>query len=146
MIFDEPPEIWDHHGNEEYEKKITYTETIQLVPEQKYWIKLDVLRNDLGDSGEEVSAIEINGQDFGKCKPDGGDYDCTFFNCKNELITNQIATQDGRLQVAITFQGHSHDCDCDKSTWRCKKEGVDQSLSPIVAAARITLSPFGKKE
>ena len=149
MILAEPPQVWDEYGQAENEKRTTYTDTIQIVPRQKYWMKFEVLRNDMNDAEEKVSRIEINGQDFGECDPPGPDYDCTFFNCAPEIVKNQIVSEDGKLQVKITFQGHSHDCDCDKSTWKCEPEANDPlqrdpKLFPIVAAARITLTPMGK--
>ena len=156
MILAEPPQVWDEFGltgswdpQAENEKRTTYTDTIQIVPRQKYWMKFEVLRNDMNDADEKVSRIEINGQDFGDCDPPGPDYDCTFFNCAPEIVKNQIASEDGKLQVKITFQGHSHDCDCDKSTWKCEPEANDPlqrdpKLFPIVVAARITLTPMGK--
>ena len=155
MILAEPPQVWDEFGltgswdpQAENEKRATYTDTIQIVPRQKYWMKFEVLRNDMHDAEEKVSRIEINGHDFGECDPPGPDYDCTFFNCAPEIVKNHITSEDGKLQVKITFQGHSHDCDCDKTTWKCEQEANDPlqrdpKLFPIVAAARMTLTPMG---
>ena len=57
------------------------TGTITVQPGLKYAVNVEILRNDLGDWGEEVSYITLDGTSIGGCKPDGGDYDCTFFNC-----------------------------------------------------------------
>ena len=141
VIYDEDPLVIDYESPE----RTIYTDTIKLVPQQKYWLKLEVLQSDLGHSGEKVSGIEINGQDFGECSPTGGDHDCTFFNCAPQLLSNQIISENGRLQLKLTYQGHSKDCDCDKQTWRCKEENIDKTLTPMVAAARITLTPMSKK-
>ena len=141
VIYDEGSRVVDYEAPE----RTIYTDTIKVAPEQKYWIKFEVLQSDLGDSDEKVSEIEINGQRFGECNPNGGDHDCTFFNCAPQLLSNEIVSENGRLQLKITYQGHSRDCDCDKHTWRCKKEDTEKSLTPMTAAARITLTPMSKK-
>ena len=131
--------------NSEAPDRSMYGTTLQVIPQQKYWIKLEVLQNDLADSDEKVSRIEIDGKNIGECNPTGGDFDCTFFNCAPDLLSNQISSENGRLKVKLTYQGHSKDCDCDKQTWRCKRENLDNSLTPMVAVARITLTPMGKE-
>ena len=64
--------------------------SITVRPGVKYTVDVEVLRNDLGGSGERVEDIllrpdqGIQGADqvsIGGCNPDGGDQDCTFFNC-----------------------------------------------------------------
>lgn len=158
MIYADPPigselPIWDQKQWTEHGKiwsagpeKAAYTDTIQVVPRQRYWMKLEVLRSDLSDSDEKVSGIEIDGESFGECNPDGGDQDCTFFDCAPHLLTNEIVSEDRRLQVKLTFQKHSKDCICDKSTWNCKSDAEkDPTKAPILAAARITLTPLGKQ-
>ena len=139
VIYDDPPQAQYNNPDK------IYADTLQLVPHQKYWIKLEVLQSDLSDSDEKVSRIEIDGKNFGECNPTGSDRDCTFYDCAPHLLSNQISSEKGRLKVKLTFQGHSKDCDCDKQTWRCKKENEDKSLTPMAAAVRITLTPMGKQ-
>ena len=57
------------------------TGTLTVQPGLKYVVNVEILRNDLGDWGEEVSDITLDGTSIGGCNPDGGDHDCTFFNC-----------------------------------------------------------------
>ena len=156
MIYAEPPigselPIWDQKEWSEHGKvwsagpeKAAYTDTIQVVPRQSYLMKLEVLQSDLSDSDEKVSGIEINGESLGECNPDGGDQDCTFFDCAQHLLTNEIVSEDSSLQVKLTFQKHSKDCNCNKRTWNCKSDAEkDPTKASILAAARITLTPLG---
>jgi len=75
---------------------------------------------------------------LGHCKPDGGDYDCTFFDCKKTL---DFTSESTKLDVEMTFTGHSWDCDCDEKTWACSKEKVVAGRTAMQAVARLTLSP-----
>ena len=126
----------------------TYTEKINVVPQIKYYIKLEVLMNDLGASNEKVSDIVFNGISIGECNPDCGimtepecDYACIFYDCTPFLTSNTISSATESLDVKLTYQGHSKDCDCNTSTWQCQIEDTDPRLTPILALARITLTP-----
>ena len=122
--------------------KSTYESHIKVEPDVDYYMKIEVLRNDLGDSGERVSKITIDGVNVGDCDPDGGDYDCTFFDCQDSLEYQIISSMNGSLSVGFTYEGHSWDCDCDKETWICSKENTISGRSPMTAVARITLTPY----
>ena len=120
----------------------TYESIINVVPNLDYNVKVEVLRNDLGSYGEKVSKISFDGVVFGDCNPDGGDYDCTFFDCKDSIQKLPLSSNTGYILVALTYQGHSCDCDCDKETWTCSRENQIATRTPMTAVARITLSPI----
>ena len=118
-----------------------YESTINVVPNVDYNVKIEVLRNDLGEEYEKVSEIAIDGVVIGDCNPDGDDYDCTFFDCQDSIQNSTITSETGSILVALTYQNHSWDCDCDKETWACSKENENPTWTPMTAVARITLSP-----
>ena len=120
----------------------TYESTINVAPNMDYDVRIEVLRNDLGSSDERVSKITFDGVTIGDCNPDGGDYDCTFFNCQNTIQNDLVSYETGSIRVALTYQGHSWDCDCDKETWDCSQENQVPTRTPMTAAARITLTPI----
>merc|ERR1719203_1306131 len=91
------------------------TGTISVLPGAVYTVQLEVLRNDLQSSSERVVDVTLDGRSIGGCNPDGGDYDCTFFNCPIPATT--VQSQTGTIQVSMQYTGHSWDCDCDTSTW-----------------------------
>ena len=121
---------------------IEYTDDIKVQPGIDYSVKVEVLRNDLGSSDEKVSRIALNGREMGYCNPDGGDMDCTFFDCSTTLLYKHISSPSGLLVAALRYQGHSRDCDCDKGTWQCAKEDTKAGFSPMLAVAKITLTPL----
>ena len=124
------------------ESTATYEDVLKVYPGIDYSVKVEVLRNDLGSSSEKVSRIALNGRTIGDCNPNGGDYDCTFFDCSLTLSTKQISSSDGSIVASLTFQGHSRDCDCDKETWECAKEDTKTGFAPMLAVAKITLTPL----
>ena len=129
--------------------KGTYSESIDVVPNMKYEIRFEVLLNDLGGANEKVSGIEFNGKSLGECNPrcegmtaSECDYACTFYDCTPYLNSKVATSGTETIKVDVEFKGHSRDCDCDKNTWECKKENTDPNLSPMVAVARVTLTPM----
>ena len=122
--------------------KSTYESTINVAPNLDYDVRIEVLRNDLGENDERVSKITFDGVTIGDCNPDGSDYDCTFFDCRDTIQNAQVSSETGSIRVALTYQGHSWDCDCDKETWDCSPENQVSSRTPMTAAARITLIPI----
>ena len=122
-----------------------YTARVHIFPNVKYRIKVEVLRNDLGSSGEKVRDIIFNGQSVGECNPPGGDYDCDFYDCTSKLTASEIVFSKGLVDIELKYVGHSRDCDCDKSTWECSQENTVTGRTPMVAAARVTLTRTGKK-
>ena len=67
------------------------TGNITVQPGLKYAVNVEILRNDLGSWSERVTDITLDGTSIGGCNPDGGDHDCTFFNCP---ISTTVVSQD----------------------------------------------------
>ena len=128
-----------------WNEKATYEDVLNVYPGIDYSVKVEVLRNDLGSSSEKVSKIALNGHKIGDCNPDGGDYDCTFFDCSQTLSSKSISSTTGSIDISLTYQGHSWDCDCNKETWQCAKENTIIGFTPMVAVARITFAPIKGK-
>ena len=78
--------------------------TITVQPGVMYSVNVEILRCDLGGAGEKVQDITLDGRSIGECNPDGGDYDCTFFNCP---ISANVVSQTGIIAVNMDFTGHS---------------------------------------
>jgi hypothetical protein len=58
------------------------TGTLSLVAGTQYSLTFEILRNDLGQSSEKVTDVLVAGNSIGgECNPDGGDQDCTFYQC-----------------------------------------------------------------
>ena len=118
--------------------------SIKVTKGVTYSLKVEVLRNDLGDSNEKVASITVDGREVGKkdgaaCNPDGGDSDCTFFDCEAQLSENLVVTANSStIKVALDFKEHSWACDCDKKTWKCSKKGSKKG-GEMEAVARVTL-------
>ena len=117
---------------------------INVVPYVPYSLKVEVLRNDLAGTEEKVSNIKLDGVTIGDCNPDGGDYDCTFFDCGQSLTKTTITSSNGSIIAALTYsdRGHTWDCDCDKNTWDCRKQNTMIGFTPMTAVARFTLTPI----
>ena len=116
--------------------------TLEVEKDMIYFVKAEVLRNDLGDKHEHVSSINLDGRELFQdgCHPDGGDHDCTFFECP--LVKGfTISSTTGTIVVKMDFKEHSKDCDCDANTWSCSKENTVQGRAPMEAVARFTLTP-----
>ena len=90
---------------------------------------------------EKVSNIILDGVSIGDCDPDGGDYECTFYDCAHSLTRKTVSSGNGAILAALTYERHSWDCDCDKLTWNCRKQNTVQGYTPMTAVARITLTP-----
>jgi hypothetical protein len=98
---------------------------------------VEVLRNDLGHASEYVTSIKLAGVEVGACHPDGGDYDCTFFNCRK---SHTFTAQSANPNFEVSVKGHSRDCDCDTNTWECSKEKTVAGRTPMNIVARVTVS------
>ena len=139
----DPTQVIEHmvYGEGKQTRSI-YESVINVVPNLDYYLKIEVLRNDLQSYDERVSKITIDGHDVGNCNPDGKDYDCTFYDCRDSIQYEVVSSNTGLMSVAFTYEGHSWDCDCDKQTWTCKKENTVSGLTPMTAVARIKLTPI----
>jgi hypothetical protein len=104
-----------------------------------YDVKVEVLRDDLGQSSEYMKNLRVDGQEVGECHPDGNDYDCTFYDCGMNYVVGP--TISASINIQLTMTGHSHDCDCDEDTSTCSKQDTVAGRTPIKAAARFTLTP-----
>ena len=60
-------------------------------------------------------------------------------NLANIMHTRELQT--GVIDVVMTYAGHSHDCDCDTSSWQCSKQDTVAGRTPMEAVARFTLTP-----
>ena len=114
--------------------------SVSVVPGQNYQIKVEVLRNDLGSASERVADIRIDGVSVGSCNPDGGDYDCTYFDCSVQMGAPLVtAASYGVMEFEIDVEGHSWDCDCDTETWECSEEAPRpnsvEGRTPMTAVA-----------
>jgi hypothetical protein len=124
--------------------------TVDVIPGETYNIRVEILRNDLGSASERVTAIRVGGTDIGGCNPDGGDYDCTFFDCASQLTASNLimTATTGTLTLEVDITGHSHDCDCDMTSWTsgqasCSRQDTVAGRTPMTAVARFTLTPGG---
>merc|ERR1712070_776653 len=113
--------------------------SVQLNPNTQYAVSFEILRNDLGSASEYVTDVIVGKKSLGSCNPDGGDYDCTFFDCPfGEILVN---SGDGLVDLNVKITGHSYDCDCDKSTWECSMEGKVAGRTQMTAVGRFTFTP-----
>ena len=90
-----------------------------------------------------MSSIKFDGVSIGSCNPDGGDYDCTFYDCESALTETTYTPTSNMINVELIFTGHSKDCDCDTATWDCSKEDTVEGRTAMTAVARITLTSQG---
>ena len=119
---------------------------IYVKPYVVYNVKLEVLRGDLEDSVEKLAELKFDDVTYGECNPPGSAYDCDFFDCSRLEEHKKVSSISGTLSVFLKYNGNSHACDCDKTTWECSSKETDHNgyvadRSKIIAAARITLYP-----
>jgi len=120
--------------------KPVYSGTAIVVPNVPYTVRFEILRNDLGQAGEYVKNVLVDGKSLGECHPDGGDYDCTFFECPIPNTTVTSAT--GTVNLEMNLVGHSKDCDCDDTTWECSSElDAVAGRLPMSAVGRFVFTP-----
>ena len=127
--------------SQEQRDKEIIQENLIVQKDVRYFVKAEVLRNDLGDFWEYVNSITLDGRKLfeDKCSPDGDDYDCTFAECPVKERFS-ITSSTGTIAVKMDFKGHSRDCDCDLQTWTCAKENTNNAFVPVEAVARFTLT------
>ena len=118
------------------------TGAISVASGVTYRIVMHVLRNDLGSASERVTGVTFNGHSIGACNPDGGDYDCTFYNCNSELTRSTYTATSDTINVDLTYTGHSYDCDCDVNDWSCSSEGTVVGRTAMTAVAQFILIPI----
>ena len=113
------------------------TETINVIPDQTYFVKIAIAGIDLSSSGEYVSSITMNGENFGSC---GGNCDTccsTWFDCSNDvyglgrvLTKNTVKSSNGRIDIQLTYTSTVGCC-------RCNWQNIQ-----VQALANITLIPM----
>ena len=122
----------------------TYFSLVNVLPNVGYDIQIEVLKNDLGKDDKMITEIKVDGNLIGDCYPSGGEgNECDFYDCSFHLISKHIFSPTGIVKFEMTYSEHSQICECDKQTWICTN--VTNAGSQMVAAARITLNPIGKK-
>ena len=99
----------------------------------QYTAKIEILRTDTSETGEHAD-VTIGGQNFGKCNPDGGDGDCSWYDCSNDLPNlKKVSSTAGVLPFEIKY---SDDVDYESAT--CNINGVK-----TLGIVRITLTAHG---
>ncbi len=118
--------------------------TIAVVPNQKYSATFEILRNDLEAEHEYVTNVIIGQARLGACRPDGGERDCTFYDCSSEQRPVIVSSTTAQLAVLILIINHSSECHCDTATWACmgSKEDTVAGHTPMTAVGRVTLVPL----
>eukprot|EP00947_MAST-08B_sp_MAST-8B-sp1_P003749 g3749.t1 len=119
------------------------TGVIQAKANTVYRLSYGVLRSDLGNYGEYVDWIKVNGVELPGCDPRGSDYACDFVHCSGS--EKDLLSATGKFDIEMSYTGHSKDCDCDTKSWECKSEKVpgNAALGMIrtKAAMKFTLAP-----
>ena len=108
---------------------------MDVVQNQSYRVKVEVLRTDTEDPDEKVSAITLNGEHFGSCNPDGGQAECSYFDCLRPnngdyLNKTVIRSSDGQIRIELRYSNNVHNVPCPLN-------GIS-----VTAAARVTLTPI----
>ena len=119
----------------------TLSAVIDVYPNTKYTVKVEVLRSGLGDQNAKISSIVVDGTSIGECNPPGSDTSCDFYNCVSQLDSQVFTSKSGKLPVEIKYVRNSFECRCDTDSWSCS---AGLSGTQMVAAARLTLNPWGK--
>ena len=118
----------------------TYSEVINVYPDVKYIVTVYVLQNGLQDKDANVNII-VEGNSIGECNPDGNNNDCSFHDCSSQVSSRVYSSALGEISVTLQYAGNSAGyCTCDTTSWACSS-GIERS--PIVAAAKIELKPWG---
>ena len=134
--------IYEEYGTS---SSSTYSRVIDVYPNEKYSVQIEVLRSGLGGSDDKVSNIIIDGISVGECNPPGSDSDCDFYNCGSQLGSTIFSSITGKIPVDLEYVGNSYECNCDTAAWTCSS-GIDSLFkTPMLAAARVTFKPWGKQ-
>ena len=139
----------DHDGTSGTDHTKVHRSFIEVVPLTRYRLRFEVLLNDLGGIDEKVSKIEFNDVPMGECNPlcEGMtetecDNACIFYDCSSQLDNTIVTSGTPTMTLEVKFEGISGDCDCNKSTGECKTKDLNGNMTPVMAAAKITLIPL----
>jgi hypothetical protein len=117
----------------------TFSGNIVVEYGEMYDVKIEALRCDLAGISEYVKSVKLGGIDFGECHPDGGDYDCTYFDCGLNAVVGPTMAY---VTAEVTTTDASKDCDCDEDTGECSKEANQKNgRTPVKGGIRFTLTP-----
>ena len=133
--------IWEAYGTSD---SSIYSSVIDVYANRDYSLQVEVLRSGLGDATAMISSIKVDGIYVGQCNPDGSDTDCDFFNCGSAIGSKVFSSKTGKLSVELEYDGNSAECYCDTSNWKCSSAADSLFKTDIVAAAQITLTPWGR--
>ena len=113
-------------------------ENIYVIPHQSYLVDVEIVHSDT-DNENEYADITFDGQDFGRCNPNGHEFKCTWHNCSEENHGSNVP----RRSINSTFgiikfeAAYSRNVDADPS---CNANGVKWT-----AIVRVTLTPYKEK-
>ena len=120
-----------------------YSTFISVLRNTSYEIQIEILKNDLVTDDKKIAALKVDGTLIGNCYSSGENDVCSFYDCSFHLTSKHIISSTGVLEFEFIHSKHSQNCSCDKETWICEK--ANTTLSQIKVAARITLTPIGRK-
>ena len=112
--------------------------TIFVVPMVRYVIKVEIQRTDTNHGKWNIIDIGINGNQFGKCNPDGGpDGHCTWYECAEDLIGAKIIwSSNGTIDFAAKYSSASSLLGLESS--KCTWNNIE-----TFGIARVTVFPVG---
>ena len=110
------------------------TGTINVVANQQYQVKIEVMKIDMDDVTEYVSSITLNGANYGTCFANGASQCNVYQDCSanlggQALTQNTITSSSSSISVVLTHTSSVNCCACTYA-------GVS-----AYAVARITLTP-----
>ena len=118
--------------------------SIQISPRENYMLNLEILAS----GSEGIGEVRFDQKSFGSCTPNGfQNTDCNFIDCSNSFDFNRryINSDTGSLFVSLAYNSKPNQCDCSNENANCGQNNELSNLKEIAAAARITLTPIGKK-
>ena len=112
--------------------------TLFVVPMVRYVIKVEIQRTDTNHGKWNIIDIGINGNQFGKCNPDGGpDGHCRWYDCAPNLKDAKIVwSSNGTIDFAAKYSSASSLLGLESS--KCTWDGIE-----TFGIARVTLFPVG---
>ena len=120
-----------------------YSTYVNVLRNTSYEIKIEILKNDLGTDDKKMTVIKVDGTSIGNCYSSGENDVCSFYDCSFHLTSKHIISSTGVFDFEFIYSKHLQNCSCDKETWICEKPNT--TLPQMIAAARITLTPIGRK-
>ena len=119
---------------------------VDVLKNTPYRVRFEILRNDLDSASEKVTEVLVDDQDLGECNPDGGAYNCTFFDCSVTQKEVTVVSETGKINLNMKLTGHSHNCDCDTSTWNCSRENTVSGRTKMTAVGTFIFTPVEQQQ